>query len=182
MTIVRLPEVAEKQWRCIAISRAKEFVVFMLLSVILCGSVSADVDTIVHLEGTALVGLPTRYSPAELDLESYRLRVGRHVMEFSPLLRSFFERQPYELQILGSWDSDHEPDRSPPYLLLEITPKSRDYTYRVTFDLNTLHLLGISVTLRGSAAPPDAFTAQTLQIALTDLERKQIAESIKLAR
>ena len=182
MTIVRLPAVAAEPCRWIVSLRVKDFVMYMLLGVILCGSLSADVDTIVHLKGKALVGLPTQYSPAELDLEAFRLRVGPHVMEFTPLLRGFFQRQPYDLQISGSWYSDHEQGRSPPYLLLEITPKGRDYTYRVTFDLNTLRLLGTSVTLRSSTAPPDAFTEQTLQIALTDLERKQIDESIKVVR
>lgn len=178
MSTIRLPEVAAEQCRRLASVRVKHFVSYTLLGVILCGSLFADVDTIVDLKGKAIVGLPTTYSPAELDLEAFRLRVGQHVMEFCPLFKGFFKRQPYDLQISGSWG----PGQKPPYLLLQITPKGRDYTYRLLFDLNTLRLLGVFVTLRSSMDPPEAYTEQTLQVALTDAEKKEIDASIKVVR
>src|ERR1700722_19475063 len=122
----------------------------------------AHVDTIIQLRGKTLVGLPGQYSPAELDLEAFRLRVGRHVMQFSPLIRSFFQRQPFNLQVLASWYHDDPPGELPPYLVLEITPKGRDYTYHVTLALDTLRLLDLSVALRSSREPPKAVTEQTL--------------------
>jgi hypothetical protein len=168
--------------RCEASSRIKYLLIYGVLGVILCRSLSADVDSVVRLEGRTLVGLPTQYAPAELDLEALHLRVGRHAMEFCPFLRGFFKRQPYDLQILGCWSSNQARGGSPPYLVLEITPKARDYTYRLKFDLNTLRLLGISVALRSATVPPEAFTVQTLQVALTDLERKEIDDSIRVVR
>jgi hypothetical protein len=142
----------------------------------------AHVDTIIELRGKALVGLPTQYSPAELDLEAFRLRVGGHAMDFSDLLKSFFQRQPYTLQILASWYHDDPSGQLPPYLVLQITPKGRDYTYHVLLALDTLRLLDLSVALRSSRVPPEKFSEQTLRIALTDLQRKEIDDSIRDVR
>src|SRR5678815_466511 len=93
-----------------------------LIAGLLCASASAHVETVIRLEGKKLVGLPSRYSLAELDLEDLRLRINGHAMKFSPLLRSFFLRQPYDLELSASWY--HE---GPPYLVLHVTPKGRDY-------------------------------------------------------
>ena len=160
----------------------KHLVSGLLLATALCGPLLAHQDALVQLEGKTLVGLPRQYSPAELDLEAFRLRIGQHVMEFSPLLQSFFRRQPYDLQVRASWYHANEDGSLPPYLTLHITPKGRDYTYRVLFALDTLRLIDISVDLRGSEGPPETYTMQHLRIALSDFERKQIEESIKIVR
>ena len=122
-------------------ARLSYFILCVVAGAMPCASLFAHVDTIIQLEGKTLVGLPKQYSPAELDLETFRLRVGGHVMQFSPLLRSFFQRQPYDLKVLASWYHDNDDGSSPPYLVLEITPKGRDYSYSVAFALDTLRLL-----------------------------------------
>jgi hypothetical protein len=157
----------------------KYFVSGLLLATALCGRLLAHQDVLIRLEGKTLVGLPHQYSPAELDLEAFRLRVGQHVMEFSPLLQSFFRRQPYDLRVSASWYHGNEDGGLPPYLALHITPKRRDYAYRLLFALDTLRLIDISVDLHGSQGPPETYTMQHLRIALSDFERKQIEESIK---
>src|SRR3954447_17824360 len=93
----------------------KHLVSGLLLATALCGPLLAHQDTIIRLEGKNLVGLPPQYSPAELDLEAFRLRIGKHVMEFSPLLRGFFRRQPYDLQVVASWYLDNHDGSLPPY-------------------------------------------------------------------
>ena len=156
---------------------------FLIVCLVACAiPCDAHVDTIIPLRGKTLVGLPSQYSPAELDLGAFRLRVGRHVLQFSPLLRSFFQRQPYDLQVLGSWYHDDSTGQFPPYLVLEITPKGRDYTYRVTLALDTLRLLDLSIGLRSSRQPPEAVTEQTLSIALTDAQKKDFEESVRDVR
>jgi hypothetical protein len=155
-------------------ARLSYFVVGAAIGFISCAAAFAHVDTGIELKGKTLVGLPSQYSPAELDLEAFRIRIGHHVMEFSPFLSSFFRRQPYDLQVLASWY--HE---GPPYLVLQITPKGRDYSYDVVLSLDTLRLLGLSVDLRSAKEPPEGFTMQTLPIELTDFQKKQIDESIK---
>jgi len=160
-------------------TRRKHLIVCLLAALALCRSLSAHQDTIIRLEGRTLIGLPNQYSPAELDLEALRLRIGRHSMVFSPLLRSFFRRQPYDLQVLASWYHDNEDGSLPPYLTLHITPKGRDYSYDVVFALDTLRVIDVSVALRGSKGPPETFTVQSLRIALSDFEKKQIEESVK---
>jgi hypothetical protein len=148
-----------------------------LIGAFSCGPLFAHQETIIRLEGKTLVGLPSKYSPAELDLEALRLRIGGHVMEFSPLLRSFFKRQPYDLAVSASWYHD-----GPPYLVLEVTPKGRDYSYGIVLPLDTLLSPDIYVKLRGTLGPPETFTMQTLQIALSDFDKKQIAELVKDVR
>ncbi len=142
----------------------------------------AHQNTIIRLEGKTLVGLPSQYSPAELDLDALRLRIGGHVMVFPPLLRSFFQRQPYDLEVSASWYHGDDGGTLPPYIVLQITPRGRDYSYSVALALDTLRLIDLSVSLRGSAGPPETLTMQTLRIALTDFDKKQIDESIRDVR
>ena len=139
-------------------------------------------NTVVRLEGKKLVGLPAEYSPAELDLDAFRLRIGRHLMEFTPLLRSFFERQPYDLEVSASWYHDDADGTLPPYIVLQVTPKGRDYSYSVALALDTLRLIDISISLRGAAGPPETNTMQTLQVALTEYEKQQIKKSVTSVR
>ena len=160
-------------------ARRKCLIVFLLVALASRRSLLAHQDTIIRLEGNTLIGLPSQYSPAELDLEALRLRIGRHSMLFSPLLRSLFRRQPYDLQVLASWYHDNEDGSLPPYLTLHITPKGRDYSYGITLALDTLRLIDISVALRGSAGSPETLTMQSLRVAISDFEKKQIEESIK---
>ena len=142
-----------------------------------CGSALAHVETAIRLEGKTLVGLPSRYSLAELDLEALRLRINGHAMKFSPLMRSFFIRQPYGSELSASWYHG-----GPPYLVLHITPKGRDYSYNLVFELDTLRV-DISVDLRGFDATAQGWpNMQRLSIKLSDFERKQINDSIKNMR
>ena len=160
--------------------RVRSVLLCLAMAAASCASASAHVDRIIRLEGKALVGLPAEYSPAELDLEALRLRIGDHVMEFPPPLRGFFERQPYDLVVSASWFHDDD-DTLPPYLLLGITPEGRDYSYSVVLALDTLRLLDIRVTLRGPAGPPEAWSEETLHIALRDDQKEQFERSVKRA-
>jgi hypothetical protein len=157
----------------------KHLIVSLLVALASCHPLFAHQDTLIRLEGKTLIGLPGQYSPAELDLEALRLRIGRHSMEFSPFLKSFFRRQPYDLQIVASWYHSNQDGTLPPYLSFHIKPKGRDYTYRIIFALDTLRMIDVSVALQGSAGPPETFTEQHLRIALSDLQKKEIEESVK---
>ena len=148
----------------------------------LCAPASAHQNTVIRLEGKKLVGLPPEYSPAELDLDAFRLRIGRHVMEFTPLLRSFFERQPYDLEVSASWYHDDAVGGLPPYIVLQITPKARVYSYSVVLALNTLRVIEVSVALRGSAGPPETMTMQTLPVALTEHEKQKLENAVTSVR
>jgi hypothetical protein len=136
-----------------------------------CTHSLAHVDTIIRLDGTRLIGLPNSYLPAELDLKAFRLRIKNHEMEFSPLLKSFFDL-PYDLQILSSWY--HDPAIMPPYLTLEIHPRKKDYTFEVVLALENLRLIQITIVLQVSAS-----TTQRFDVELSETEKREIRESIK---
>ncbi len=120
------------------------------------------------------MGLPSTYQPAELDLKAFRLRIKNHVMDFSPLLKSFFDL-PYDLEITSSWF--HDPHILPPYLALHIHPKQKDYSYGVLFALDTLRVIEVTVVLHESKS-----TTQRLDIALSDGQKQDIRNSIRKIR
>jgi hypothetical protein len=135
------------------------------------GAVLAHRDTLIRLEGTQLVGLPEKFAPAELDLKAARLRIGHHVMTFSPFLESLFD-QPHELVISASWY--HHSKTLPPYILLRIQPREKDFSYGILLNLETLELIEVSVTLRESAT-----TTRELRIDLSDDQKQAIERSIQ---
>ena len=136
--------------------------------------VVAHEDTQIELQGTKLVGLPGRYSPAELDLKTHRLRIGNHVMKISGVLETFFD-EPYDLRVSSSWY--HERDLLPPYILLDIHPKTKDYRFQVLLELDTLQLIKASIVLHNASG-----VTQYLSIALEDFQKKLIQESVETVR
>lgn len=134
----------------------------------------AHKDTIIQLKGTALTGLPKTYAPAELDMTAFRLRVGNREMTFSPLLKSICE-QPHDLRLTASWY--HQSGTLPPYLVLRIQPKGKNFSYSLLFNLDTLDLIELSVTLQESKS-----TTRELKIALSESQKKAIKSSIKVLK
>jgi hypothetical protein len=151
-----------------------QFLVGCVLVLFWSGSLLAHEDTIIGLENKKLVGLPKEYTPAELDLKNFRIRIKDHAMVFSPLLKSLFD-QPYDLRIFASWYHDRK--ILPPYLLLRIQPKKKDFRYELLLSLDTLALVQLSVVLQES----DSATRR-LPIALSDAEKEEIRKSIKKIR
>src|SRR5688500_17134089 len=107
----------------------------------------AHSDARIELKHGALVGLPKKYAPAELNVKASRIRVGNHVMTFSPLLQSLFD-QPHNLEISASWY--HDKQILPPYITLLVHPKKKDFSYQILLNLETLQLVELSVILRES--------------------------------
>jgi hypothetical protein len=136
-----------------------------------CDSLLAHVDTLIQLKNNRLVGLPEKFTPAELDLTAGRLRIGHHAMTFSPFLKSLFD-QPHDLDIAASWY--HDPKTLPPYISLRIKPKMKDFRYSILLNLETLELIEVSVTLRESAT-----TTRRLPIAISDDQKQAIRRSIR---
>jgi hypothetical protein len=134
-------------------------------------SLLAHQETGIQLKGVNLVGLPDRFTPAELDLTAGRLRIGHHAMTFSPFLKSLFD-PPHDLTISASWY--HNLKTLPPYILLRIHPKTADFSYGIVLNLDTLELIEVFVTLRESAT-----TTRQLPILLSDDQRQAIRRSIR---
>jgi len=131
----------------------------------------AHEDRIIQLKGTTLFGLPQDYTPAELDLEASRLRIGKHEMTFSPFLKELFEK-PHDLRVSASWY--HAPGILPPYILLHIQPKKKDFAYELLLNLRTLDVIELSVVLQTSGS-----SSWRLPIALRDEWTKDIKKSIR---
>jgi hypothetical protein len=139
-----------------------------------CSALLAHKDRLIELKGTRLVGLPEKFTRAELDLKAGELRIGHRAMTFSPLLKSLFD-QPHELVISASWY--HDPETLPPYICLHIKPREKDFCYEILLNLETLELIEVSVSLRESAA-----TTRRLRIALSDDQLRAIRNSIRTVK
>jgi hypothetical protein len=117
-----------------------------VLFIVVLGCVSnvdAHVDTIIDLRGHKLVGLAPQYAPAEFDTKTFRLTIGRHSKQLSPWLKGLFQL-PHDLEFSASWY--HEPSPAlPPYLLITISPKHKDFRYGILIALGTLDLLSVYV-------------------------------------
>lgn len=132
----------------------------------------AHQDTPIQLKGTTLVGLPKDYAPAEFDMKASRLRIGKHEMTFSPFLKNFFE-QPHDLRISASWY--HEPAiMMPPYMLLHIQPKKKNFAYELVLNLRTLEIIELYVVLHTSDS-----SKWHLPIRVRDELTKDITKSIR---
>jgi hypothetical protein len=134
----------------------------------------AHVDTRVELEGTRIIGLPSKYSPAEFDAKTLRLRVGRHTITFVGILGTFFE-EPHKLQISSSWY--HDRDILPPYIVFHIQPRGRDHEFAIMLALDTLRVIETNITLH---KPHD--TLQHLPVALDQIQQKLIRDATKTLR
>ena len=135
------------------------------------GAVLAHKDALIRLKGTELVGLPEKFAPAELDLKAARLRIGHHVMTFSPFLKSLFD-QSHELVISASWY--HNSKTLPPYIQFSIQPRKKDSSYAILLNLETLELIQVSVTMRESAT-----TTREVLIDLSDDQKQAIRRSLQ---
>jgi hypothetical protein len=103
----------------------------------------AHADIIINLRGNKLVGLPSRYSPAEFDTKTFRLTIGKNSKELSPWLKGLFEL-PHDIEFSASWY--HQPSSTlPHYLLITISPKHKDFRYGILVALDTLDLLRVYV-------------------------------------
>ena len=105
----------------------------------------AHEDANIRLEGTKLVGLPEDYSPAELDMKTWRLRIGKHAITIPQQQRNLFE-QSYNLQISASWY--HGPSGLPPYMAFNVQPNKRDFRFEMIVNLKTLELVGLSIIVK----------------------------------
>src|SRR5262249_42472620 len=153
-------------------ARPAQFLVWICMTLALPFALHAHKDTIIQLKGTRLVGLPKHYGPAELDMRAFRLRIGSHAMTSSPFLKSLFD-EPQEVSVSAAWY--HERSTLHPYLLLHIQPKTKkDFSYGILFNMDTLDVIEVSVTLRESDT-----TTRDLPIQLSDQQKEEIRKSIE---
>lgn len=150
------------------------FVLFFVLASFSCDVLLAHKDRGIQLKDDKLIGLPTKYTPAEFNSREFRIRIKDHVMTFSPFLKSLFD-EPHDLDISASWY--HDTDLLPPYLCLRIRPKNKDFSYGLLLNLDTLDLIELYVTLRESES-----SERHLPIALSETEKQDIRKSIRKAK
>ena len=152
-------------------TRFLSFLAFFIFFFSHCGLLFAHRDTFIQLEGKTLTHLPEAYSPAELDLKDFQMRVKDHVIKFTPLLKSLFD-YPYDLKITASWY--HQRSNLAPYIVLHIQPQKKDFSYELSFELESLELTSLSIVLQVSES-----ATQYLPIELSKEDKPTINKAIK---
>jgi hypothetical protein len=94
-------------------------------------------------------------------------------MEFSPFLRSLFPtEQRFDLMITASWY--HTWSSLPPYIVLHIDPKGKDFSYEILLNLDTLDVIRVSVVLKEFDS-----TTRYVPVELSESQKQDIKKSIK---
>jgi hypothetical protein len=130
-------------------------------------------DTPIMFEGGALRGLPKEFEPAAFDLDKKTITISGKVLQFPESLQALFpdDRRvdqfgepnpvkgiPFDLKFSASWY--HGPSLLPPYLLIAITPKNRDFTSEILIDIESVAILKAHVFLRISESRTEAVPVQ----------------------
>ena len=101
----------------------------------------------IGLNGSNLIGLPTEFQPAKLDLENGILSIAEKKLVFAPFLRNIFvETARSDIRISSSWY--HDTKIMPPYIDLRMTPKGRGFSYHVLVDMKNLVILEVELELQ----------------------------------
>lgn len=126
---------------------AHVFITWACLLLLLASPARAHSDRIIELKDGKLVGLPEEFQPAALDIGNGVLTIAGKKLEFSRFLKSVFaEPKQYDLKVTSSWY--HDTETLPPYISFGITPKGRDYTYKVLVDMKKLVVLEVLLELK----------------------------------
>lgn len=124
-------------------------------------SLAAHQDTPIQLKDGKLLGLPKEFEPAAFDLEKKILTISGKALPFPDSLKALFpdDRRvdqigesnavkgvPFALKFSASWY--HGPSFLPPYLLMKITPKDRDFSCEILVDIESVAFLEARVFLK----------------------------------
>lgn len=120
----------------------------------------AHEDTLISLEGKALVNLPKRFQPASFDANEASLTIAGKQLLLPRFLKSVLgDPKSYDLILASSWY--HDPELLPPYISIKIAPKGRHFTYRVLVDMSGLRVLGVELELKETDSNTDAIPSIT---------------------
>ena len=136
----------------------------MLLALLLgVAPVAAHQDTPIQFKDGKLLGLPKEFQPATFDLNKKLLAISGKSLQFPDSLQALFpdDRRedllgepnpvkgiPFDLNFSASWY--HGPSFLPPYLLISITPKGRDFRSEILIDIESVAFLEAHVFLKVS--------------------------------
>lgn len=120
----------------------------------------AHQDTLISLEGKALVNLPKRFQPASFDANEASLTIAGKPLLLPRFLKSVLEDpKSYDLSIASSWY--HDPELLPPYLSIKIAPKGRHFAYSVLVDMSGLRVLKVELELKENDSNTEAIPSIT---------------------
>lgn len=141
----------------------------LLALIFYCAGLQASQDRIIQVNKKGdLIGLPTQYLPAHIDMENNTLRIAKNKLRMPTCLSKYFAfNEPYTLKVTSSWS--HQRSSLPPYINFKIEPTGRDYAYSILFGLEGLALLEAQVITY-----PDDVTRTLHTVALSDVCTKAI--------
>ena len=110
--------------------------IYLSILLLISLHVEANTDELIEItEDGKLIGLPLEYLPANFNMKSYSLQIGKNKVRFPECVSKYFNHAAKNSIIIrSSWFSK----RVPYYIHMQIQPEGKDYLFRLTFDLKTL--------------------------------------------
>ena len=153
-------------------------VFFLALLAFGFGPAAAHQDVKLKFKDGIILGLPEEFGPAKFDREKKILTLGGKALPLPDMLRRNFRdhrlhhwdaeaprqagepRTPlaYDLAFTASWY--HDPLLLPPYLLMKVTPKDRDFRYEILFDMEKPGILEAHVIHQLTDSTSQSFPIQ----------------------
>lgn len=143
----------------------------------------AHQDRIIVLQKNGeLLGFPSQYQPAKLNLDEMQLRIGKNAINFPPCISKYFEASgDHEIFITSSWYHNTEPfyfgDKLippiPRYININLKPREESFSFSLLFNLDTLEPIEFSIETHVSK-----YKKFDHEILISDMCKKSIRESI----
>ena len=151
-------------------------VLWICVSWFLIAHAVAHQDTVIRFDKGDLLGLPKEFQPAKFDRDKKILTISGKELAFPTVLKELFadfnaenvdadhkgDGSAYELQFAASWY--HGPSLLPPYMLIKIIPKRRDFRFEILVDIESISFIRANVVLpmsnKQSAFIPIALQAE----------------------
>jgi len=114
--------------------------------------VYASKDRIIKVSGNGeLVGLPEIYSPAKIDLNDKYIKIGRVKLNLPACIFKYFDvRGEFDLKVTTDWFN--ESSKPPTSISFRVSPKGKDFEYRLFFMIEALIPAGVQVITHESSS------------------------------
>jgi hypothetical protein len=90
--------------------------------------------------------VPKEFLPMEYDKATHRVRIGKREMKLIEYFTSLFpEDGKYKVSFSSSWY--HESETLPPYLVINIEPEGRQFSYHLLLNMKDLSVIYLEVLL-----------------------------------
>jgi hypothetical protein len=102
------------------------------------------------------------------------LRIGKRAITFPPLFKGLLE-QPHDLRVSAWWhQGPPEMKLFPPHLAFHIHPRKKDFSYRISINLDALDEVELTLFLEEAGS-----VTRILEVKLADDQKESVRKSLE---